>query len=266
MVGPFTTLRASEGHNRAGRGNKFQILTERWQRWHSHTRSFGTPGSITIITEFEIVAKGYKRTLDRKQPVTTPMLLEMRRLLGEADQQDEMIGSELWGPVTVDRSTGTERAHYVRAANLILRDRHRRQVGPEAPWAVSVEMIFDSHKGEQTTQGVTIRHFKPDNSAMCSDSRTSTTKKSCVSNLIKAAAASQGRSRNGYSTHSLRIGGGCALLAAGKSDLVISLIIRWSSWCLTVYARLRPVMIRDAASCMIKASTWEYHEPGVVPS
>ncbi|KAF1791163.1 hypothetical protein GQ600_9857 [Phytophthora cactorum] len=24
-------------------------LTERWQRWHSHTRSFGTPGSITMI-------------------------------------------------------------------------------------------------------------------------------------------------------------------------------------------------------------------------
>ncbi|KAG2765255.1 hypothetical protein Pcac1_g23175 [Phytophthora cactorum] len=108
MVGPFTTLRASEGHNRAGRGNKFQILTERWQRWHSHTRSFGTPGSITIITEFEIVAKGYKRTLDRKQPVTTPMLLEMRRLLGEADQQDEMM----WGSFVLGFFFGTEALSY----------------------------------------------------------------------------------------------------------------------------------------------------------
>ncbi|KAF1777473.1 hypothetical protein GQ600_17109 [Phytophthora cactorum] len=156
-----------------------RFSTERWQRWHSHTRSFGTPGSITIITELEIVAKGYKRTLDRKQPAITPMLLEMRRLLGKTDQQNEMMwesivrgfffldrSSELWGPVTVNRSTGTDNVHYVRAVNVILRDRHGRQVGPEAPGAVSEEMIFDSHKGERTAQGVTIRHSKSDNSAL----------------------------------------------------------------------------------------------------
>ncbi|EGZ14430.1 hypothetical protein PHYSODRAFT_509117, partial [Phytophthora sojae] len=49
-----------------------------------------------------------------------------------------------------------------------------------------------------------------------------------------------------YSTHSLRIGGACALLAAGKSDVVIRLMDRCSSWCFSVYTRLKPGMVQDA--------------------
>ncbi|EGZ09718.1 hypothetical protein PHYSODRAFT_416947, partial [Phytophthora sojae] len=61
------------------------------------------------------------------------------------------------------------------------------------------------------------------------------------------AARSLGLSPKDYSAHSLRIRGACALLAAGKSDLVIRLMGRWSGWCFTVYTRLQPGMIRDAA-------------------
>ncbi|EGZ08979.1 hypothetical protein PHYSODRAFT_416719, partial [Phytophthora sojae] len=68
-----------------------------------------------------------------------------------------------------------------------------------------------------------------------------------VAKLIKEAAKSMGLSPKDYSCHSLRIGGACALLAAGNSDLVIRLMGRWSSWCFTVYTRLQPGMLRDAA-------------------
>lgn len=73
-----------------------------------------------------------------------------------------------------------------------------------------------------------------------------------------------GQTPKDYFTHSLRIDGACALLEAGKSDLVIRLMGRWSRWCFSVYTRLRPGMIRDAASSMIKASTWECPEPWLV--
>lgn len=69
--------------------------------------------------EFELVAKEYKRTqgqVDRELPVTTPMLIKMRELLGEPDLQDKMTwgfivlgffflssSSEIWGPINVDR-------------------------------------------------------------------------------------------------------------------------------------------------------------------
>ncbi|KAE8913941.1 hypothetical protein PF002_g18196 [Phytophthora fragariae] len=61
-----------------------------------------------------------------------------------------------------------------------------------------------------------------------------------VANLIKLSAAGVGLPRPDYSTHSLRIGGACALLTAGKSDLGIRLLGRWASWCFTVYTKLRP--------------------------
>ncbi|KAG4036863.1 hypothetical protein PC123_g27568 [Phytophthora cactorum] len=91
-----------------------------------------------------------------------------------------------------------------------------------------------------------------------------TTKKAHVTNLIKNAAKNMGLSQKNYSCHSLRIGGACALLAAGKSDLVIQLMGRWPSWDFLVYTRLQPGMIRDAASSTVKASTWEHNEPGLI--
>ncbi|KAG6950047.1 hypothetical protein JG687_00014477, partial [Phytophthora cactorum] len=59
--------------------------------------------------EFELVSKGYKRTqgqVDRKQPVTTQMLLAIRELLGEPDKQAEVMwGSVVLGFFFLDRSS-----------------------------------------------------------------------------------------------------------------------------------------------------------------
>jgi len=66
--------------------------------------------------------------------------------------------SELWGPIAVDRSTGNVRVHCVKAANVILRDHTGNQVGPEEVDAVSVEVIFESHKGDRVAQGTTVSH------------------------------------------------------------------------------------------------------------
>ncbi|KAG1698242.1 hypothetical protein DVH05_015230 [Phytophthora capsici] len=55
----------------------------------------------------------------------------------------------------------------------------------------------------------------------------------------------------------LCIGGACALLAAGKSELVIKRMGRWSGWCFTVYTRLRSGMLRNVSEHMINAATWD---------
>ncbi|KAE8913946.1 hypothetical protein PF005_g16882 [Phytophthora fragariae] len=115
--------------------------------------------------EFELIAQGNKRShgdVDRKQPVTTPMLLKMYDLRARHDTDSDLTwgsivlafffldrGSELRDPVVSDKSTGVVRTHYVKAANVILRDNFGTQVGPEEPGAMSVEVIFESHKGDR---------------------------------------------------------------------------------------------------------------------
>jgi hypothetical protein len=85
--------------------------------------------------EFELTAQGYKRTkssVARKQPVTTLLLRKMGKLSGKMDQQTKLLWgsvilgfffpdrcSEIWGPVTVDGYTGVDRAHCVKAHNVI---------------------------------------------------------------------------------------------------------------------------------------------------
>ncbi|KAE9015955.1 hypothetical protein PR003_g13103 [Phytophthora rubi] len=68
--------------------------------------------------------------------------------------------SELWGPVTSDKSTGVVRTHCVKASNVILRGNLETQVGPEEPEATSVEVIFESHKGNRVAHGTTVRYYK----------------------------------------------------------------------------------------------------------
>ncbi|RLN31497.1 hypothetical protein BBJ28_00019634 [Nothophytophthora sp. Chile5] len=229
---------------------------------------------LTTATEaWGLIAQGYKRAnshVNWKQPVTTPMLLKMRRQLNLAKERDGLLwGSivfayffldrspELWGRVSLDRSTGTTRTHCVKAHNVILRNESGNQVDASASEAHSVEILFESHKGDRIAQGTTVRHYRPEHSALCpvvaaqqclrirakwiaekvalgpyltSVSRTSTIKKNVVAKLIKDAARRMALSTKDFSCHSLRIGGACALLAAGKSDLVIRLMGRWSSW------------------------------------
>lgn len=191
--------------------------------------------------------------------------------------------SELWGPVARDASTGGT-SHCIKAADIILRNMSGGVILAGAEQAHSVEVMFRSHKGDQVRQGNLIRHYRSGDNSLCpvaaaetclivrkrwldsgrrlgpfltSISTSSTIKKSEVTKTIKQAARTQGADPNDYSTHSMRIGGACALLAAGKSETVIRLMGRWSSWCFTVYTRLRPGMLRDVAQCMVRASTWE---------
>ncbi|OWZ11636.1 hypothetical protein PHMEG_00015310 [Phytophthora megakarya] len=271
MVGLFAGLCVSERRNKSRTGNKL---------------NYRGP-------EFELIAQGYKRSIsqmERKQPVTAPMLLEMRRRLEPLDEQRCFLwgsivlaffcldrSSELWGPVSMDNSTGNSRTHCVKTHNVILRNRQGYQVANLGSTDVhSVEMLFESHKGDYNAQGVTHHVLCPILAAqvwlktrerwtrvgvalgpyLTSTSRRGTT----VSKLIKDAAKSLGQPPKDYSCHSLRSRGVCALLAAGKSDLVIRLMGRWSSWCFTVYTRLQPGMIQDAARSMITSSIWEHNE------
>ncbi|KAG6957383.1 hypothetical protein JG688_00011000, partial [Phytophthora aleatoria] len=92
--------------------------------------------------EFELIDQGYKRTnsqVDRKQPVTTPMLLKMRKILGPMDPRGRLLWrsiilsfffldrcSKLWGPVPIDRSTGKDRVHCFKAHNVTVSDKQRK--------------------------------------------------------------------------------------------------------------------------------------------
>jgi hypothetical protein len=309
MVGLYAGLCASEGHNSKRKGNKYQTFDNKMAAVAFAHKAVRNAKLDYRDPEFELIAQGYKRThsqVERKQPVTTQMLLQMRQRVIWSNDEDRLLwnsivlgfffldrSSELWGPVTPDKSTGTERAHCVKADNVILRDGQGRHIPTGAPGATSVEFVYDTHKGDRIGQGVVIRHYRSDDPTLCpvaaaeeclsirakwtrngralgpyltSISKTKTLKKRAVASAIKEAALSMGLKKEDYSAHSLRIGGACALLAAGKSDLVIRLMGRWSSWCFSVYTRLRPGMVRDAARCMIKASSWDCPEPNLEPS
>lgn len=305
MVGLFAGLCAFEGHNKQRKGNKYQTFDGKMAAVSFAHKAVRNGKLDYHDPEFELIAQGYKRSnscVDRKQPVTTPMLLEMRKRIDRSSGEGKMLWgsillafffldrcSELWGPVNVDKSTGTEKVHCVQAHNVQLRDASGRLIqSHEGHAASSVEIRFLTHKGDRIGQGVSIRHYRAKHETLCpviaavecletrrmwleqgrklgpfltSVSPTATLKKQVVARAIKEAAVASDRDPKDYSCHSLRIGGACALLAAGKSDLVIRLMGRWSSWCFTVYTRLRPGMLRDTADCMVAASTWECHEP-----
>eukprot|EP00644_Phytophthora_capsici_P008231 jgi/Phyca11/114461/e_gw1.26.275.1 len=109
MVGLFAALCASEGHNRARKGNKYQTFEGKMAAVafaHKVVRN----GRLNYHDpEFELIAKGYKRThsqVDRKQPVTTPMLLEMWELIDHNDPEGQLLwGSIVLGFFFLDRSS-----------------------------------------------------------------------------------------------------------------------------------------------------------------
>ena len=183
MVGLFAGLCASEGHNKNKQGNKYQTFDSKMAAVAFAHKAARNARLDYHDPEFELVAQGYKRTnsqVDRKQPVTTPMLRQMRQGVNATKSEERLLwgsivlgfffldrSSELWGPVTIDKSTGSERAHCVKAHNVILRDVHGNQVPPEAPGAHSIEIVYESHKGDRIGQGVTIRHYKSDDPVLC---------------------------------------------------------------------------------------------------
>ncbi|KAG3197377.1 hypothetical protein PC128_g6902 [Phytophthora cactorum] len=252
--------------------------------------------------EFELIDQGYKRTnsqVDRKQSVTTPMLLKMREILGPMDPPGRLLWrsiilsfffldrcSKLWGPVPIDRSTGKDRFFWhwparsevvsvavAQPSHLAVQSARPGKVTAAYLWcalaqtmmmvigAVGPEIAFkvQSHTASicarATVPGLAMKTgcapstiwiymaagydplLYPVLAAQdCLRVRRETIKKAQVANLIKNAAKNMGLSQKDYSCHWLRTGGVCALLAAGKSDLVIRLMGRWSSWCFSVYA------------------------------
>ncbi|ETK75393.1 hypothetical protein L915_17981 [Phytophthora nicotianae] len=279
IVGLFAGLCASEGHNRSKVGNKFQTFDGKMAAVQFAHKAVRNAKPDYHDPEFELIAQGYKRSnsqVNLKQPVIAQMLLKMREVLGTPDKRGELMcgsiilpfffldrSSELWGPVTIDRSTGQERVHCIKVSNVKLLGKHGDPVDPEATNATSVEIRAAAQgclrvSAKWVNEGVKLGPY------ITSVSPGETTKKLRVSQLIKGTTPYLGLNPKDYSSHSLRIGDACALLAAGKSDLVIRLMGRWSSWCFTVYTRLKPGMIRDVASSMIKASTWEFHEPNSI--
>ncbi|ETM97690.1 hypothetical protein PPTG_24862, partial [Phytophthora nicotianae INRA-310] len=156
------------------------------------------------------------------------------------------------GPVARDSSTGGT-THCIKAVDVILRNRHGVIIEPGSVAAHSVEILYRSHKGDQVRQGTVIRHYRSGESHLCpviaaetclrvrprwlhggrrlgpfltSVNATSTIKKSEVAILIKQVARTQGLDPSNYACHSMRIGGACALLAAGKRETVIRLMGR----------------------------------------
>ena len=192
-------------------------------------------------------------------------------------------GSEMWNENQFDESTKENRTNGIKADNVVLRNVYGVVI--ESPYtnAESVEILFECHKGDKVAQGTSLRHYRSKDTTLCpvdaavrclearrrameegaklggfltSTSTNSTITKRSIADLIKKAATNLGYDPRQYSTHSLRIGGACALLASGQGELVIKLLGRWSSWCFSVYTRLRPGMLRTMASDMITASTW----------
>ncbi|EGZ09717.1 hypothetical protein PHYSODRAFT_523548, partial [Phytophthora sojae] len=183
MVGLYAGLCVSEGHNKSRTGNKYQTFDGKMAAVAFAHKAVRNAKLDYHDTEFELVAQGYKRTnshVDRKQPVTTPMFLKMRELVAHEGPQARLLwssvvlgfffldrSSELWGPVKPDMSTGFERVHCVKAQNMILRNKQGQQVGSESTQVHSVEIIFESHKGDRIGQGSTIRHYLSNNPTLC---------------------------------------------------------------------------------------------------
>ncbi|ETP33097.1 hypothetical protein F442_18313, partial [Phytophthora nicotianae P10297] len=155
-VGLFAGLSASEGYNRPKVGNKFQTFDGKMAAVAFAHKAVRNAKLDYHDPEFEVIAQGYKRSNsqeDRKQPVTAQMLPKMRKVLGTTDERGELMwgsiivpfffldrSSELWGSVTIDRSTGQERVHCIKVSNVKLLDKHGDPVDPEATNATSVEI------------------------------------------------------------------------------------------------------------------------------
>jgi hypothetical protein len=109
MVGLFAGLCASEGHNRRKAGNKYQTFDGKVAAVAFAHKAVRNAKMDYRDPEFELVAQGYKRSnsqVERKQPVTTPMLLEMRtRLVRLSAEEQLLLGSIVVGFFFLDRSS-----------------------------------------------------------------------------------------------------------------------------------------------------------------
>ncbi|OWZ06571.1 hypothetical protein PHMEG_00021155 [Phytophthora megakarya] len=229
IVGLFAGMCALEGHNAQGKRNKYQTFNSKMAAVAFAHKSVWNARLNYKSPEFEHISQSYKRTnshVDRKQPVTSPMLFEIHRLLQQerstknGNQLDLLWcsvviafffldrSSELWGPATKDNSTGgidTE-AQLDRVAEKPIQSKYCSGL------ARAIRYI----------KGTQIRHYKSGQRVICpvtgadtclnfrkrwkadgrrlgpyptSISTTTTTKKIDVAKLIKNAARTQGETR-----------------------------------------------------------------------
>ncbi|KAE9035946.1 hypothetical protein PR002_g7309 [Phytophthora rubi] len=100
MVGLFAALCASEGHNKARKGNKYQTFDGKMAAVAFAHKAVRNAKLDYHDPEFELIAQGYKRShddVDRKQPVTTPMLLKMYELRARHDTESDLM----WGSIVL---------------------------------------------------------------------------------------------------------------------------------------------------------------------
>ena len=187
---------------------------------------------------------------------------------------------ELWGPFKRPRSNQNdddldpaERVHGLKLEDVTM-------IGDQA-----IEVHFRSSKADRTKQGTKIRLYRSGDIDLCpvrafvdikrardnierkrtaigpyltSTTKSTTISRNDVAKTLKQAAIDQGLDPSTYSNHSIRIGGACALLAAGFSDTVIKLMGRWASWCFVVHTRLKPGIIKNVSTRMVEATAeWD---------
>ncbi|OWZ00819.1 hypothetical protein PHMEG_00027910 [Phytophthora megakarya] len=183
--------------------------------------------------EFEFIARGFNRTnssVDRKQSCCSRCIANSK------------ISEPAFGAYHEGGYRGI--AHCVKATDLVLLNQYGQLTEPRFGDVRSVEIVCRSHKRDPTRQGNVIQHYRSGSNwktlgvYLTSISCTRTISKSTVATTLRKAAKAVGADPREYSTRSLRIGGACALLNAGKSELVIKLMGRWLSWCFSVYTRL----------------------------
>ena len=183
MVGLFAGLCASEGHNKRRKGNKYQTFDGKMAAVIFAHKSVRNAKLDYHDPEYELIAQGFRRTnshVERKQPIATQMLLCMRRLVNRSSGEGRMIWgsivlafffldrcSEMWGPVNVDSSTGAERHHCVKAANVRLLNKFGEFTRSDCRDVIAVEIRFESHKGDRIGQGVSLRHYRANNTDLC---------------------------------------------------------------------------------------------------
>lgn len=100
IVGLFAGLCSSEGHNKHRKGNKLQTFDNKMAAVAFAHKAIRNKKLDYHDPSFELVAQGYKRSnsrVDRKQPVTAPMLSKMHDLIDTSSDE----GCLLWGSIVL---------------------------------------------------------------------------------------------------------------------------------------------------------------------
>lgn len=189
--------------------------------------------------------------------------------------------SELWA--SDGRPNCKKDPHLLLATNVIIADKNLKALAYPFIGAHLVVVIFGSTKPDQHGARKSVIYLNRTGNAyewfcpveqsiilftarrdielqgekvgpyLSSVSSTHTVTGRAVASLMKRCASHMGLDEKSFSCHSLRIGGACALLAAGYGAEVIKLMGRWASWCFSIYLRVEPDKFADVAKRMAQA-------------